>query len=567
MRRLFFALFCTLLVAGLVATTYFFFFKKVGAGNHPSKPTMEMAKLKVNPRTDLEVSPQSSTTIFEAIDAGDLDLVKSLINSGTAVESRNELGSTTLVYAGWKGRQNIIKFLLLKDAQINATNTMGYTALRLAVEEGHSQVASLLKSRGASNTGLNLISAAKGGDLNLVKSFIAQGVDVNQREGDGTTALLWACKKNHADIIELLLKEGADVELREPSTGNSPLITAAAEGYVSVVHSLVAKKAQIEGTDKSGRTPLQWAAAANKITTTATLIYLDANVNHVDSVGMSALHVACANGFRAIAEALIEAGANLEQHDKDHRTPIMYAALNGESDIVRLLLKSGCDALQRDKFGKNSLDYAMANEHSDTILQIEQYLTEHKVAYQKPGGKLDEIKINPTVSDVEDQPSSSSIFHALKVKFIEYLPYVLGTFFGLCVLWIMINRALKPHLDPALFQYCRERKVLLALGCLIAGANPNKENEFGETPLFEAVMNGERILVRFLWIAGANLDHKNKNDITPVYWAVVNGFSGTLETLLHLGASMPDKSAVALALKKRYVEVLTVIQEVKEERL
>ena len=53
---------------------------------------------------------------------------------------------------------------------------------------------------------MSLDEAATMGDLELVKSLISQGTDVNAKEGYfGKTALHYAAKSGHKDLVEILL--------------------------------------------------------------------------------------------------------------------------------------------------------------------------------------------------------------------------------------------------------------------------------------------------------------------------------------------------------------------------
>jgi CubicO group peptidase (beta-lactamase class C family) len=62
-----------------------------------------------------------------------------------------------------------------------------------------------------------LISAAGQGDLDAVKMLLTQGVDVNVTIGPGLTALHYAKIRGQGDVIEFLLKEGADPDMEMPS--------------------------------------------------------------------------------------------------------------------------------------------------------------------------------------------------------------------------------------------------------------------------------------------------------------------------------------------------------------
>ena len=71
--------------------------------------------------------------------------------------------------------------------------------------------------------------AAKQGDLAKVKSFIAEGSDVNVTDENGSTPLHYAAYGGFKKLAELLILEGANVNAAD-KTGTTPLHFAARKG-------------------------------------------------------------------------------------------------------------------------------------------------------------------------------------------------------------------------------------------------------------------------------------------------------------------------------------------------
>lgn len=78
--------------------------------------------------------------------------------------------------------------------------------------------------------------AAESGDLEGVASQLKAGTDVNARDEEKRTALLWAAGKGHSAVVELLLKEGADIHVRD-NEGRTALHHVAKVTLVDVVHN------------------------------------------------------------------------------------------------------------------------------------------------------------------------------------------------------------------------------------------------------------------------------------------------------------------------------------------
>jgi ankyrin repeat protein len=72
-----------------------------------------------------------------------------------------------------------------------------------------------------------------------------------------TTLLHAACYDGRADIAELLIRLGADVNAREVN-GRTPLHHAANNGHLDVIDVLVCHGARLDVQDIQGMTPLMW---------------------------------------------------------------------------------------------------------------------------------------------------------------------------------------------------------------------------------------------------------------------------------------------------------------------
>jgi ankyrin repeat protein len=58
---------------------------------------------------------------------------------------------------------------------------------------------------------MNLLDAAKSGNVAAVKEALARGFDPNERDDRGQTALHWASKEGYDDIVRSLIAAKADV--------------------------------------------------------------------------------------------------------------------------------------------------------------------------------------------------------------------------------------------------------------------------------------------------------------------------------------------------------------------
>ena len=108
-----------------------------------------------------------------------------------------------------------------------------------------------------------LYSAAAEGRADVVEGLleIMDGISVNELATTARRSPLWiACNNNHFDVVEILLANGANVELSD-SHGSTPLLAASEEGHADIVRKLLQCGARRDVADVDGDTPLSLASA------------------------------------------------------------------------------------------------------------------------------------------------------------------------------------------------------------------------------------------------------------------------------------------------------------------
>jgi ankyrin repeat protein len=120
--------------------------------------------------------------------------------------------------AALRHRMDLLPKLLAYGADINGVNVDGQTALLYCIDHGPEWVRTLLEHGANPNIGARsnafnpLQEAAMIGNSEVVRLLLAHGAQVNARAGRGHTALYWAHKKNHADVVALLQQAGGKEE-------------------------------------------------------------------------------------------------------------------------------------------------------------------------------------------------------------------------------------------------------------------------------------------------------------------------------------------------------------------
>ena len=133
----------------------------------------------------------------------DVDGLRALLNDGVDVNAKDEDGKTPLDYAN----DEVAKLLINHGAK---------TSDELKVDEG------------------KLVDAARDGDIQKVKSYLANGIDVNTIDEDGHIPLHWNVKD---EVVKLLLEKGANVNAISKH-GRTPLDFAIMRGQEEAVETL-----------------------------------------------------------------------------------------------------------------------------------------------------------------------------------------------------------------------------------------------------------------------------------------------------------------------------------------
>lgn len=170
------------------------------------------------------------TPLLAAATANDLEMVRLFVEKGVDVNAATAKGDTPLQFAAGAGNLAMVKLLLSKGADVNAATTgvlqvrkgpIGLnhlTPLMYAAPYGTPELLTTLIDAGAKTnaqdirgmTPLMLAVASETQNPNVVRLLLEKGADVKAKSLIGETALDWARKYGHPDVIGLLQKAGGE---------------------------------------------------------------------------------------------------------------------------------------------------------------------------------------------------------------------------------------------------------------------------------------------------------------------------------------------------------------------
>lgn len=179
------------------------------------------AIVEINYGTYAQIIAEITDSISEAefafvkhAESGNLELVKSFLQKGININSRNTEGATALMLATFKGHHELAFYLLQNNIDVTITDKGGFNALMLACESSFPS-------------------------KELVQQIIESGCNVNANSKRGSTALMAAAKSGHLELVKLLVSKSADINATNTDHNITPLIWAANCGHIEIVKFLL----------------------------------------------------------------------------------------------------------------------------------------------------------------------------------------------------------------------------------------------------------------------------------------------------------------------------------------
>lgn len=227
-----------------------------------------------------------------------------------------------------------------------------------------------------SYTDKEIISFIESGDLETIKKLIeSKSLDVNYNldidEYSKSTPLIQAIKYKQTDIINYLLENNADINLKEELTGFTPLMASFHD--ITITELLIEKGADIEARNVDGINALVYAVSLNDEEMVKFLLEKGADANTVCEIENehicmppTPLMNAVYNGNTNIINMLLENGADIN-YTTDEMTPLIYAAYKGNTNIINTLLENGVDINYTNYYGMTALMYAASYNQFEAV--------------------------------------------------------------------------------------------------------------------------------------------------------------------------------------------------------
>ncbi len=253
------------------------------------------------------------TPLMAVVQQGNTDITNDLVKAGADINAKDPLGNTPLMNATLQGNTPMVREILKHKPNILIKNREDKTAYDLASDNGYAQL----------------------------QRILGKGM---QKFDDASISLFDHVAKNDSDAAAAAIKNGANPNARDKTTGNTPIFTAVSNNYLYMTQVLIEKGADVNIKNNQGNIPLIIAVTA---------------------------------ADNAMVETLIKAKSQVNTPNKNGDTALIWATKLKNTDMVRMLLTAGADPNKRNNDGVSPYMIAY-NEESDDILGLLQAAGGHK---------------------------------------------------------------------------------------------------------------------------------------------------------------------------------------------
>jgi len=305
-----------------------------------------------------------------------------------------DYNETDIYEAALTGNLHALTYFHQLGASLHESRPNKTSLLHLAVDGNNPKLLVYLLNKGLnidladkSGTSALILAAMDNSRLRILSILINRNATLDQQNHRHTSALSMAIKRFNVQAAILLIKKGANINIRDGidtplslthkalnQTSHQPIIKELRE----LETLLISKGAHVNTSDDNLQwSPLMLTAShyqdVQSIQQLKLLIQLGADINQRDKNERTALMISSSLGRIDALQYLIKLNAKLNCFDKFGWTALMLAVYYNQKEVVRILLSSGADVNLNTKKGLTALRVAIDNERASLIPILKDY--------------------------------------------------------------------------------------------------------------------------------------------------------------------------------------------------
>lgn len=324
------------------------------ASNGQSNPAMYDAFFKAGVDPKKKYANGANLLLLAIASDKDLKAAEYFTTKGMSLKDVDNEGNTAFTYAARSGNIALLKKLIEKGIKPNDT------ALLIAAQGSRRETNPIetykylveevkIKPTAQNKAGQNVlhILAGKPNQTEIIKYFLAKGVDVNKADKEGNTPVMSASSAKETAALELFLPTAKNINAQN-SKGESALTFAVRYGTPEAVNLLLTKGADVNVKDKDGN---------------------NLGVYLVQSYRPAGRKKETVDPFEAKAKLLQDKGLNLAAAQKDGNTLYHLAITKNDVSLLKKITDLKVDINAKNKDGLTALHRAAMIAKDDSVLK------------------------------------------------------------------------------------------------------------------------------------------------------------------------------------------------------
>ena len=215
-----------------------------------------------------------------------------------------------------------------------------------------------------------LQAGSQNGHFDVIKVLLKYNADVEIEDKDGDRAVHHAAFGDEAGVIELLARASCDLNARNKRR-QTALHIAVNKGHINVVKTLLELGCHPSLQDSEGDTPLHDAISKEQDEMLNLLIDYNADYSITNNNGFNPLHHAALKGNPSAMKILLTRNYRpwlVEEKKDDGYTALHLAALNNHLKIANLLVHLGHANLDQQNVNlQTALHLAVERQHVEIV--------------------------------------------------------------------------------------------------------------------------------------------------------------------------------------------------------
>jgi ankyrin repeat protein len=336
----------------------------------------------------------------------------------------------------------------------------------------------------------------------MVQKLLTAGANPNAALQSGETPLLTCARTGNVEAVKSLLAGGADPNAKESRRGQTALMWAVSQKHSAVVQALIEGRADVHARSEGGFTPLLFAARVGDEGSARALLQAGADVNEATPEYGNSLVLASSSGHEALAIFLLEKGAAPNAVDANGVTPLHFAVLKGLPTIGGLRYNTTMAYLFRPNMQELTKALLAHGANANArVAKIDKEFAATEVAW------IDAVAATPFM--LAAASNDVALMRLLADNGADPLLVTRNNTTPLMVASGMGRTAERPPDE--------ERMALETVKLLVElGADVNAVDASGQTALHSASYIGADAIAQFLVEHGAKLDVKDRYGMTPL---------------------------------------------------